>query len=64
MRDGGRLHVERRGGRVLDAVDEALDRGARALVRHVECEREGRRAPASRRGARAPRAVGPRGEAA
>jgi ribosome-associated translation inhibitor RaiA len=64
LRDGGRLHVERTGGRVLDAVDEALERGTRALVRHLERGREGRRAPASRRGAHAPRAVSPRGEAA
>ncbi len=68
LRDGGRLHVERTGGRVLDAVDEALDRGARALVRHLERARAGRRAPgaalAPRRDAHAPRVDGPRGEAA
>jgi putative sigma-54 modulation protein len=56
LRDGARLHVERSGGRVFDAVDEALDRGARALVRHLERERGGRRVW------RAPRAAGARGE--
>jgi ribosome-associated translation inhibitor RaiA len=45
LRDGGLLHVERTGGRVLEVVDEALDRGARALVRRLERGREGRRAP-------------------
>ncbi|HEU4412517.1 MAG TPA: HPF/RaiA family ribosome-associated protein [Polyangiaceae bacterium] len=58
LRDGGRLHVERSGERVLDVVDAALDRGARALVRHLEREREARGAP---RAVPAPRAAGPRG---
>ncbi len=66
LRDGGRLHVERTGGRVLDAVDEALERGARALVRRFERGREGRRdpaaAPAPRRGAGAWRAAESAGE--
>ncbi|HEU4538665.1 MAG TPA: HPF/RaiA family ribosome-associated protein [Polyangiaceae bacterium] len=66
LRDGSRLHVERTGDRVLDVVDEALDRGARALVRHLDRARGGRyvKTPAPRRRARTPRAADPREEAA
>jgi putative sigma-54 modulation protein len=66
LRDGGSLQIERTGDRVLDVVDEALDRGARALVRHLERARGGRHAPppTSRRRAREPRAVEREGEAA
>jgi putative sigma-54 modulation protein len=65
LRDGGRLNIERTGDRVLDVVDEALDRGARALVRHLERARGERHVavPPPGRRARAPRDAGSKREA-
>jgi hypothetical protein len=65
LRDGGRVRVERAAVRALDAADEALDRAALALARHLGRARAERRPGATEpRRPPAPRATGPEGEPA